>query len=218
VTLFTGALAWLAYHQWRAMQQQAHHMRDTLAETRKAADAAIKSAEAAKRSADVLINSERAWVIVNDVSPPLFNVEGQPHEFRFEIKNIGKTVARLTGPYRTRFHLLAHNEKLPDVPEYGIAETLFPSGMTETPIYGNVLAPGETDTVTYACFELLMTPEVFESMERGDQRLYFYASLMYFDFAEKERELQFCYLYRPRTELRVAHWEHAGPKVYTKHA
>jgi hypothetical protein len=50
ITLFTGALAWLALLQWRAMQKQATYMRDALTETAKAADAAKDSAKAAQDS------------------------------------------------------------------------------------------------------------------------------------------------------------------------
>lgn len=44
ITLFTGALALLAFLQWSAMHKQAQYMRDALVETRKAADAAKLSA------------------------------------------------------------------------------------------------------------------------------------------------------------------------------
>jgi len=61
ITIFTGVLAYLAYLQWRAMDQQATHMRDALVETRKTADAAQMSAEVAKNSVEL---TQRAFIQV----------------------------------------------------------------------------------------------------------------------------------------------------------
>jgi len=71
VTIFTGALAYLAYLQWTAMNRQAEHMREALGTTKAAADAATRSAETATSSAEVAERTmrltERADVLVDSV-------------------------------------------------------------------------------------------------------------------------------------------------------
>jgi hypothetical protein len=70
LTLFTGALAVLAYKQWNVLREQRTAMRDQASYMRKglrisliATRTAKQTARAAKKSADALINAERAWVI-----------------------------------------------------------------------------------------------------------------------------------------------------------
>ena len=53
ITLFTGALAWLAHRQHQAIKEQAEYMRDGLALTKQAAEAATVSANAAKQSSEI---------------------------------------------------------------------------------------------------------------------------------------------------------------------
>ena len=68
-------------------------------------------AEAAKTSAEALIHSERAWVVIDKVYPPKLMVQlyglsgGGANQFLFDIKNVGRTVARL-GTLRTMWRVL----------------------------------------------------------------------------------------------------------------
>ena len=79
--LATVAIAILAYFQWSAIDRQATDMRTAFAETTKAADAAQKSA-------DALIASERAWLI-----PDNFVTHETAHFLR--LKNWGRTPAHV---------------------------------------------------------------------------------------------------------------------------
>ncbi len=161
------------------------------------------------KQAEYMINNERAWIVVDRVSPP--NI-GPPrygvvtNEFRFVIKNTGRTIARMTGPFRARFHLVAANETLPAVPDYEISNPGFAS--QDSPAYGPILAPGDmTGPIVELCYEQI-TPGIFEAISKTKSLvLYFYASFRYFDAADRKRETQFCYRYFPEEEGgSPAHW------------
>lgn len=96
LTLFTGILAIVGFLQWRSMSKQAGYMRDGLKVTSEAADAAKKSAEA-------VVITERAAVFVDSVigTPPyaiggLLGVGNLTVDSKvvFTLKNSGRTIAR----------------------------------------------------------------------------------------------------------------------------
>jgi hypothetical protein len=88
LTIFTGALAWLAYKQWGALDDQHKVMREGLTATNKAACAAQKSA-------DALMSAEKALLVVE-----LEDVKGGGGWLRFKVTNFGKTPAEITS-YQT---------------------------------------------------------------------------------------------------------------------
>jgi hypothetical protein len=99
ITLFTGVLAYLAYLQWRAMDKQAQHMRDALTETKRASEAALKSAQAAETSANATSAqfelAERPWLSMN-ISPLgdiTFDASGMNLRIGCCVTNIGKSPA-----------------------------------------------------------------------------------------------------------------------------
>ena len=179
------------------------------------------SADVAKRSADTLVNSERAWVLVSNVLPTtiaLSTTLATVNTFAFDLENKGRTVARLTGPYRRRFELLTGMEKLADIPDYGPSAGLVPEH--ESPIHGRILAPGQLNGLIYEpCVSPAITEKVADGIQKHKLRLYFYASLKYFDFTDIERELQFCYSFVPAPPETgyPGNWVLAGPKEYNKH-
>lgn len=71
ITIFTGALALLAWCQWRAMNRQAQYMQTGLLTSIKAGWDTRRAASAASRSAEALLNSERPWVVVDPLREPL---------------------------------------------------------------------------------------------------------------------------------------------------
>ena len=177
-----------------------------------------QQANSTQRTVDVLINSERAWVLVKPLMPNI----GQPaigelQGFSFEIKNRGKTVARLTGPYRARFDLIRQGQKLPDIPDYRVDKELF-GDEPESPVHGAVLGPGQRyRRLSFPVFDVTLNGGTLAEINSNQAFLYFYASLTYFDFADKERENRFCYLYYPRSAEAPARWRIAGLKEYNKH-
>jgi len=61
-----------------------------------------------------------------------------------------------------------------------------------------------------------------EAIASGESRVYVYALLKYFDFADKERNLQFCYPYVGAGHdfagtAMEARWRIDGPDEYNKH-
>jgi hypothetical protein len=182
-----------------------------------AANAAKAGAEAAKTSADALVDAESAWVIVSNVLAPNFKPPSQVvvNEFRFVLKNCGRTVARLTGPYRHVFGLVKGGDELPADPSYGNPADVF--GEREPPSdYGRLLAPRESNgEISSPC--LILTDEDFESVCNRAARLFFYANFMYYDFVGRETELQFCYLYVPKSGSAPDRWALGGPKAYNRH-
>jgi len=94
---FTACLVWLMFLQWRAMQEQAKHMKDGLAKTgdavkaaQESADAATVSANTAKRALETL---ERADVLIEKVIVSSGSVIGDDTEITVVLKNYGRTRA-----------------------------------------------------------------------------------------------------------------------------
>jgi hypothetical protein len=185
-----------------------------------------KQTRATQDSVAVLMNSERAWVIISETHPP----ELAPispgrippyHTFRFTIKNAGRTVARLmelTGETR----LLQDLQELPPLPVYRES----PPTADELGFrHGGVLAPGATFD-TWIEVDVRLDDSTFYDIRNSKKVLYVYGFLRYFDFAEKERKTQFCYRYLNRGMHWVAgddvtfkaQWAVAGPPDYNTHS
>jgi hypothetical protein len=96
VTVFTGVLAFLAWRQWGAMEKQAEYMRDALAETMKAADAAKSTAETASLSLQfsekVFRLTERADVLILSAGLSTPHITPQS-KLIVTLKNYGRTRA-----------------------------------------------------------------------------------------------------------------------------
>jgi hypothetical protein len=182
------------------------------------------SADAGRASADALISSERAWVVATDIqrnTPITLSGIGEwgggGARFICDFRNAGRTVARLTGPFRERFRFVPEGETLPAIPDYGIDQTLFRSDLPESPIHASVLAPGDSNgLVTFAAFDKTITPELLGQIKDCKITVFFFASIKYFDFVNTERELQFCYCYIPENPVHPE-WVLGGTKEYNKH-
>ena len=79
----------LMNNQWKAMKDQVAHMGDTLTATRKAADAAVLSAETAKRALELL---ERADVLIEDIKFDTVQTT-EWGRIRITLKNYGRSRA-----------------------------------------------------------------------------------------------------------------------------
>jgi heme/copper-type cytochrome/quinol oxidase subunit 2 len=100
--LATVAIAWLGYRQWQTlkahhtvMDRQANYIRDALVETRKAADAATKSAVIAQRAMEI---SQRAMVSISNLHLVIPRIPGIDALFNskveFVITNVGLSMAQ----------------------------------------------------------------------------------------------------------------------------
>lgn len=195
----TAALCGVAILQWRTMKRHEEAFKGIATSMSEGLAATRISADAAKRSSDILVNTERAWLRVVSVLPTrivLSTTLPNVNEFVFDLENKGRTAASLTGPYRGKFHMLHGIETLPEIPDYGQIAGLIPEH--ESPMYGRLLAPGELNgQISQKCVSPAITEEVANGIRDHKFRLYFYASLKYFDCADQERELQFCYVFMP---------------------
>jgi hypothetical protein len=196
MTIFTGALAWLAYLQWGAMKSQANYMRDGLIETRRAAQAAIDSAGVAKVAAThserALLITQRSYVQITSVM-----IEGlKPHSrpiITCRMVNTGKT--------------LAHVKELSIV--LGVAPSLPPQ-----PDYSNVVTPPAVlmagETLDWAVrIDYDITPEKLSYIKSGKWELYIYGVTRYEDVFGVEHRTGF----GRRYDLRQSH-QHGFP-VFT---
>jgi hypothetical protein len=174
-------------------------------------------AESAKASAEALVNSERAWVVPIDIKPPdIHTAPGVGNDvynsFTFDLVNLGRTVARLTGPFKARFCSLLPGADLAGDPDYG---EMGADGDAE--VSGRVLTPQDRNgSISVSLVESVNAQKL---KEIEDQRLllYAYASLTYYDSFGRKRELQFGYTYRPSRSDKPARWVLIGKPEYNKH-
>lgn len=181
-----------------------------------------KQTEATRDSVGVLINSERAWVTISNVR----SIKLEPRKlavgynqvfnrFRFDIKNSGKTVARLM-ELTPEHRILDRESVLPDAPVY----TFNPTNDLGF-IHGGVLVPDESLKGIGVEIKEWIDESKMNLINQGDLTLYVYGILRYFDFAETERRLQFCYRYLPSEaedfDGNRFHWIIDGPKAYNTH-
>ena len=150
------------------------------------AAAARDNAKAAKASADALINSERAWILVDIGKLPPFKPD--PNQLQFlwifpTIKNYGKTVARITRVAGI-VKLISEGEKLPVVPEYilgqGFDEQIDTVLPPEVPMQPRLGVSGD---------ELIQ-------VQQGKLSLFVHGFIEYFDgVSEKQRRSAYCFGY-----------------------
>lgn len=155
-------------------------------QTKIAAEAAKQSAGAARENIEHLVNSERAWVLGNgmgnwkieDIEP---DGDRMPVWIPLQIKNFGKTVARITKISVTvHLHQIASNvPSLPPEPKYpdqGECDILLPPDVVHKLPF------------PVAAFNLI-------NVKRGKDRLYLYGFLNYRDIGKNDRVTRFCYVY-----------------------
>ncbi|GAC1702247.1 MAG: hypothetical protein NVS9B4_07180 [Candidatus Acidiferrum sp.] len=151
-----------------------------------AAQASRKSANAAKLSSDALINSERAWILVDIGTLPPF--DPSPNEVQIlwvfpTVKNYGKTIARITR-IAGIVKLIPEGQDLPVVPEYTLGQ-----GFDE-----------QVDTVLPPQVplqpRLAISGQEFISVREGKFSLFIHGFIEYFDgISEKKRRSAYCFGY-----------------------
>jgi len=208
----TIALWRVARLQWETMKEHktafdgiAQAAKDSSETAKATAEAAKTTADEAKRTADSMVSSERAWVLVTDIVQA--EVLGLPvhRRFAFNLVNGGKTIARLVD-YREGFKVLIREREVPPVPDYGGS---IPNAESFDSAYGYVLAPGERQGMR----EIRIAQDVsVENADDGSIGIYAYGRVVYYDFAERVRELHFGYKYIPNQG-----WQLMRELSYNKH-
>jgi hypothetical protein len=181
-----------------------------------------RAAQAAQVSAKALINSERAWVVINEISPPP-GLISQPNpgplttmRMAFTFKNCGRTIARIKD-VQIRFHTIRAIEDLPQVPDYK------PSAFPADKFFGQILAPSQEFEVATSFEGGMPTDEQITAIRRYELALCAYGCVRYLDFANEPRVSQFCYVYYvPRGLVMIGvnekeRFETGGPPGYNRY-
>ena len=197
-----GFLQWRAMHKQRlAMEEQAKYMGQALSETVKAANAATENAESSKRqvsvmeaqsastkqaadaatvgalaaqqSAQVIINSERAWLLLE--KGPTGNVT--PGGIAFQFKNHGRTPAWIT---EINTALVLSKRILLDID---------PSVLEVRPFNNFVVVPGETTRPWVNNLKPLDAPPD----EFNATWVFFFGIVKYRDIFQQARETGFLF-------------------------
>lgn len=170
----------------RKIETQANLMREHALHLENLATAAKENAIAAKASADVLVASERAWILVDtgdipdNFEPDQSSV--QILDVRPIIRNSGRTPGTITRGF-IRSYLVPAGTQLPPEPDYR-------GTMAEVPV-NIILAPNGIVQALHVPIAL----SVFVDVRQGNQRLYVYGFVDYVDFANQARQSRFCFEY-----------------------
>ena len=167
--------------------------------------------------AEVLINSERAWIMVTDIL-----LQDGRHGFTlgfiFNLTNGGKTSARIRS-LMVRCHCSSGD--LPGTPDYSLAKR---HTFVDEPGYETLLIPGEKLSSPLRIeIEDGLDGNIFEGVSSGELQLYAYGLLTYIDAFERKRILQFGYVYGPERDAPLgwklpAQWAAIQLKEYNRHS
>lgn len=213
----TLAIAGLGFFQWRvmhkqrlAMEQQANYMRDGLALTRQAADAA-------KLSAESFLADQRAWLFVDvEGGPPesyhpdqlVGDGVSSDWEFRVLLTNHGKSMAEVISA-ESHIEVVRKGVELPSIPAYRTDDVsnLRPNGAFPAP-----------PTAQRLLFVLTFPTDRLRPIYEQEEALYVIGIVHYLSFG-KPRETAFCRKYRIRQyEPHIGHGfpTQDGPKAYNR--
>ena len=98
LVIFTGLLFGVGVLQWLVLRKHEEWMQKHDANLKKLADSAKDNAEAALLNAQAVIRSERPWIagLVGDQSYRIGSNPAQVPRFWLEMKNVGRTPAKMT--------------------------------------------------------------------------------------------------------------------------
>jgi hypothetical protein len=172
-------------------------------------------AKAAKISAEALMNSERAWVIVDadGRTKPIEHIPGQPaNVFNFFVWNTGKTPASVTFT-RSEFKKIESLDDLPNIPKYRSgnlgtysSNMLAPVGPKKMGSLNIIIQGPELDLVA---FNALLTHQFF---------IYVHGEIEYADVFEKKRRTTFGFYWHVPLpgDLLSEQWVRYGPPNYNE--
>jgi hypothetical protein len=144
------------------------------------------NAASAKASVEALINSERAWVLIDIGKIPNFQPDPNSVQFLWvspTIQNQGKTPARIIRLI-ARVQLTPEGQALPPKPEY-------PPGQGFALSINTVLPPKVPIQLT----PLAISGDEFIRVREGKLSLRIHGFVDYLDFVNTERHSGFCYIY-----------------------
>jgi hypothetical protein len=170
------------------------------------------NADAAKKSADVLMLGDRAWVLKDKIQDPYLPTDEQliveqrvPHCIVF-FKNAGKTPAKITA---CRFELeLSDN---PNVPPHSAA---YESPEVSTP---DILPPGGSAHIEARMNSVQRMTQECDSVKKGLRSLWLCGIVKYVDVfgrgQDSEHETRICYVWETRMNA-SPFWSMRGDATY----
>jgi len=179
--------------------------------------AALKTLSAIKKQADIMVDSERAWLIVK-ADPPRTSQKSEGNQitmgfmFDWHVRNTGRTVAFVTR-LGARFHPL---HSLADLPEKPDIEQVGPIQATEHYPNGLSIGPGSS-----------VSRYTRSSVSPGQQRKISDKEVIWIAYGVVEyrttvsqgdvKETSFCYLWTPQSEHAAESFVPSDvPRNYTK--
>ncbi len=183
------ALLVQAFVFWRTLKKietQANLMREHALHLENLATAARDNAVAARDSAQTLVKSERAWVLIDTGNIP-DNFEANQDsvgilDIRPIVRNSGGTPGWITRGF-IRYYPVPTGRQLSQEPDYQ-------GNMAEVRV-NIVLAPNGVIQPLHVSIPV----SVFAPVRHGDPTLYVYGFVDYMDFANQERLSRFCFVY-----------------------
>lgn len=178
-------------------------------------EATKKAAEAAKTSADALMDIERPWLLV--IGPQFSNLprenqeKGQPFQyvatFAFNVKNYGRSPAWLIACGGT-FNTIATPIDLPLEPTYKNHQEVELRGVVVTPSEESpaIRIPHSEDTT--------ISNDDWRQVSEGQKALYVCGFLQYRDAFKRSHETRFCYLWSVTSHSFISF---DNPPLYTRH-
>jgi len=197
----TGVLALIALGQAYLFFIQLGMLRESMEDSKTAADAAKVAAEAAMKSADIATNSERAWMITSGVAFasdwPNLTDKTAPTKSKMiiQIRNSGRSPAEMESVHVVAIVYPA-NFKFPDSPIYGESEEIFEIAAMPGEI---IKSGGKREIVCRIRHHDVLTDEQIKDIREGRQVVYCYGRIRYKDISSSERITYFGYYYRVKT-------------------
>jgi hypothetical protein len=190
----TSTYAYVAYHQWRVMNNQANLMSQQLESTKRSVEQtqemlnyARQQSIAANVQTEIAKEAERPYVVIKEISLENVSANAQP-SYVVVYENSGKTTARklsVTVVYELR------TSPLPDNPAYPE-----PSGVVSMVDLGAGGQGRVTDTA-----RLALKRGDIDALKQGRAWLYVYGVAKYSDGHGQEYVMKFCTFYNPSTGI-----------------
>jgi len=195
-------------------------------ETRKAAQASQKSAEATFLNAQALMDSNRAWVTVEPAEwhPAIrvfndkINEEYLTHSIRINIKNRGQSPAQLMSASLKYILLENPLDSLPPAPMYDTPISV--EGLILTP--DNIAPDGYFSQVADLEPSKFIQQKDYDRLRSGEAVLLMYGFVIYGDIHKRECETRFSFYIEmapdpPPGQIRCKdRWLHGGPSAYNR--
>jgi len=202
----TGVYVYISHKTLKEIKQQADRaIKEAEARDRQFADqlkVSRDAADAALRGVQTAINAERAWIIVNAEATGELPRKGHLY---FRARNWGRTPAEVTRYSVTQVPMNRDDEAFPPDPQYQQTELT----------YTKYVIPKESFRVEDYSLGFEMTDDMWETMNKRNQRLTFIGHVVYLDLISRnEHETRFCYFLSPQPGIGLVM---TGPRNYNQH-